>query len=269
VTSNLSFEAAIPPGTGITTGEMRGKSSSPASKEATTMPSGFASFIATTGGAKNIVSGVKFNQQNSYAIIFDTAVGTDGDGIDLEIQNQINRSDDVTKNGVGTVALTANNNRIVEGNAITINDGTLALTGAGQIDTYSVVNNSFTDGDWAGSVVLNNVGIFKHNSSSAQVLSGVVSGTGGLEKANGTGTLIITGNNSAATGDVTIGSSGILGGGGTIGGNTATPRPLEPLLNRLSGKPDLHRRIINGHLGPHLKLRCRSRNQLRPVCDRW
>ena len=56
--------------------------------------------IATTGGARNFVSGGAFNHQNTHSIIFDSGVGTDVDGIDLEVSTRVERGS-IVKNGAG------------------------------------------------------------------------------------------------------------------------------------------------------------------------
>ena len=49
--------------------------------------------------------------QNSRSIIFDTAVGTDVDGIDLEVSATISGGD-IIKDGAGTVSLTNSANNL-------------------------------------------------------------------------------------------------------------------------------------------------------------
>ena len=67
--------------------------------------------ITTTGGAKNFITGGGFNLQNSRSIIFDTAVGTDVDGIDLEVSASTSGGD-IIKNGAGTVSITNSANNL-------------------------------------------------------------------------------------------------------------------------------------------------------------
>ena len=166
--------------------------------------------ITTTGGAKNFITGGTFNLQNSRSIIFNTAVGTDVDGIDLEVSATISGGD-IIKDGAGTVSLTnsANNLGTQNGgglgeiNTVTINAGTLEIGGAGRL----------VNGNYAGAI--SNAGIFKYNSTNAQELSGVISGAGSLEKDN-TGTLTLSGLNTY-TGNTTV-DDGILqiGGAGRL-----------------------------------------------------
>ena len=171
--------------------------------------------IATTGGARNFVSGGAFNHQNTHSIIFDSGVGTDVDGIDLEVSTRVERGS-IVKNGAGTVLLTNASNRPLVSNSITINDGTLEVGSAGQIDTSGGAN-----GDWSGPLTLNNDGVFKHSSSNVQTLSGAVSGTGSVEKINGTAVLVLAGT-STYSGTTTLGdgagtSDSLLSAGSSTG----------------------------------------------------
>jgi len=169
--------------------------------------------ITTTGGAKNFITGDRFNLQNTRNITFDTAVGTDVDGIDLEVSATIS-SGDIIKDGVGTVSITnsANNLGVVSGtpNTVTINAGTLEVGGAGRLQS----------GSYAGAIT--NAGIFKYNSTIDQTLSGVISGAGALTKDN-TSTLTLsalntyTGATTISDGTLEIGSAGKLGNGSYAG----------------------------------------------------
>jgi len=163
--------------------------------------------ITTTGGAKNFITGAVFNLQNSRSIIFNTAVGTDVDGIDLEVSATISGGD-IIKDGAGTVSITnsANNLGTQDGgglgeiNTVTINAGTLEIGGAGRL----------VNGNYAGAI--SNAGIFKYNSTNAQELSGVISGAGSLEKDNSS-TLTLSGDNTYS-GNTTV-SAGTLALTGT------------------------------------------------------
>ena len=67
-------------------------------------------------------------------------------------------------------------------NTVTINAGTLEIGGAGRL----------VNGNYAGAI--SNDGTFKYNSTNAQELSGVISGTGAVVKDNSS-TLTLSGDN--------------------------------------------------------------------------
>ena len=172
--------------------------------------------ITTTGGAKNFITGARFNLQNTRNITFDTAVGTDVDGIDLEVSATISGGD-IIKDGAGTVSITNSANNLGtqrwrpgEINTVTINAGTLEVGGAGRLQS----------GSYAGAI--SNAGIFKYNSTNDQTLSGVISGAGALTKDN-TSTLTLsalntyTGATTISDGTLEIGSAGKLGNGSYAG----------------------------------------------------
>jgi autotransporter-associated beta strand protein len=113
----------------------------------------------------------------------------------------------------------------------TADAGTVALTLSGQ--TYNVGGLQGTRNLALGN---NTISVGANNASTSY--SGVLSGTGGLTKVGsgsfnltgnnsytGTtnvsaGTLLVNGDNSAATGAFTVDSGGLLGGSGTVGGAT-------------------------------------------------
>ncbi len=192
-----------------------------------------ANTFRTTGGSKNTIKGGTTTMQNSQSLTFDVADGTDT--TDLEVQTAFNNGS-ITKDGAGTLVMTATTNNLGDSNGaaaggtintVTINAGTFELGGAGRLQS----------GNYGGNITNN--GIFSHNSSLNQTLNGVISGTGAIEKnsasvltltGNSTysgtttisnGTILFNGDNSGATGAVTVNSAGSLGGAGTIGGNTS------------------------------------------------
>ncbi|MEM7600196.1 MAG: autotransporter-associated beta strand repeat-containing protein, partial [Verrucomicrobiota bacterium] len=177
--------------------------------------------IVTTGGAKNTVSGERFNMQNTRTAFYNVADGSDA--IDLEVSLRHDRGS-IDKSGAGTLALTNVTNNLLDTNTITINAGTLEIAASGRI----------TSGNWGGAIT--NDGTFDYNSSANQVLSGVIDGTGVLVQ-NGAGTLTLSGANlytgtttvnagtllvdgSLSTSSVVDVTGGTLGGVGTVGGNT-------------------------------------------------
>lgn len=125
------------------------------------------------------------------------------------------------------------------GSATTVLLGDNTYTGQTTIDTGSAlqVGNGGTDGALSDVTRILDNGLFTINLSKEQTLGGAITGSGsfhqdgsGLTRLNGDnaylgetqvnqGTLVINGNQSAATGDVTVADNALLGGHGTIGGN--------------------------------------------------
>ncbi len=96
-------------------------------------------------------------------------------------------------NGAGTQALAGTNSYT---GPTTISAGTLLINGSGQLG----------GGNYAGNIAINGTA-FSYNSSAAQTLSGVISGSGALTD-GGSGTLMLAGTNSF-TGNTTL-SAGVL-----------------------------------------------------------
>lgn len=109
------------------------------------------------------------------------------------------------KQNSGTLALTSSNPNY--NGAIAINSGTLSLAGAGQLGGGTFAN-PLTDN-----------GIFDFSSSAAQTLSGVISGTGAINK-NGSGTLTLAGANTLS-GAVTVNSGTLYANPGNAANNRA------------------------------------------------
>ncbi len=199
---------------------------------AQTGSSGTAQFI-TTGGTKNtITSSAGFINPQGSGNHVTFAVADGSDDVDLEVSVNISNGT-WRKDGAGTLSIISNNNSQVNSNgSIIINDGTFEIGGSGRIrstgQTSGVVASAIT-----------NSGVFKHNSTANQSVSGDISGTGSLEKDN-TGTLTLTGNNNytgattvnggtlvvngatASGSSVTVNNGGTLGGSGTVGGSVTT-----------------------------------------------
>ena len=142
------------------------------------------------------------------------AGGTTGSIIGNVANNGIlafNRSDSVTfnglisgtggvqQNGTGTTVLVANNTYT---GGTTINAGALQLGNGGT--TGSIVGN-----------VTNN-GILAFNRSDSVTFNGLISGTGSVQQ-NGTGTTVLTGNNTYTGGTIINAGALQLGAGGTTG----------------------------------------------------
>jgi autotransporter-associated beta strand protein len=142
-------------------------------------------------------------------LVISTAAGTVPGGVDLNISGVMGdlqgSAFSWTKSGAGTLQLSGVN---TNSGAVTIIAGTLLIAGAGRLG----------NGTYAANITNN--GVFKHNSSLAQTLSGVISGTGALTQ-GGAGALTLSGANTYS-GDTTInGGTLALGAGGSIP-NTAS-----------------------------------------------
>jgi len=161
--------------------------------------------ITTTGGLTNTITGAGvFNGQNAAnnRMVFYT-VADGSDGVDLEV-SVTHSNVGINKSGSGTLALLNATNNMDLG--ITINAGTLEIGATGRLQGGSYTQN------------ITNNGALVYSGTSAQTLSGVISGTGALTQ-NAASTLTLSGNNtySGATtinaGTIQIGAAGALGAG--------------------------------------------------------
>ena len=183
----------------------------------------FAMFTGTAGtvtvdnsGGDIVVDGMQFavdgyrvegdavTLQDGEAIIRVGVGNGSGKGMSATIASELKGTGSLNKQDYGTLILTADNSYA---GGTTISEGTLQLG----------------DGGTAGSVqgdILNNATLAV-NRSDAYKLSGKISGSGALAQ-NGTGTLILTGDNSY-TGGTTISAGTLqLGDGGTSGSISGT-----------------------------------------------
>lgn len=159
----------------------------------------------------------------SPTVIVDTAGTLGFDRSDTStLAGTVSGAGDVVQSGTGTTVLTATNT-YTGGTAITA--GTLQL------------GNGGANGSIVGNVVDN--GTLSFNRSDVYTFGGLVTGTGGVTQlGSGTtvltgtnsytgatnvqaGTLLIDGNQSAATGATTVQNGAALGGAGTIGGSVS------------------------------------------------
>lgn len=120
----------------------------------------------------------------------------------------------LAKSGSGTWTLSGSNT--FTGNT-SINGGKLIVGGSGRLNS----------GSYAGTIALSSGASLEHGSSSAQALTGVISGAGSLIKNGGNGVLTLSGlSNNTYSGGTTIGTGTIsLGTGGTAA-NTSTVAAL-------------------------------------------
>lgn len=124
----------------------------------------------------------------------------------------ISGSGTITQDGPGALTLSGLNTFT---GAITINAGTLTVSGAGDLGN----NVNFNTGIYAGGI--NNSGAFVYNSSAAQTLSGQISGTGSLTL-SGHSTLTLSGANSysgatvISNGTLTLSSNSSIGNSASL-----------------------------------------------------
>ena len=154
--------------------------------------------FVTTGGTQNTISSANsgfINPQSANTVNFDVADGSDA--VDLLVSVAIG-SGNYTKSGAGTLSITSSSTMGGGGVAqpnLTINAGTFDVGGTARLTTSGQATGVVT------SNILNN-GVYRHSSSGAQTLSGIMSGTGALTQ-NGSGTLTISGTNTY-TGTTTV-----------------------------------------------------------------
>ena len=119
------------------------------------------------------------------------AAGTDPSGVDLEFSGNAGNLK-LVKAGDGVMSITSGANSIDVG--IDINAGTLELAGSGRLNA----------GSYNSAIAINGASsIFRH-SGAGQTLSGNITGTGSLEKIDGSGALTLSGN-STYSGTTTVG----------------------------------------------------------------
>ena len=198
---------------------------------AQTGSSGTARFV-TTGGSQNTITssgGIINPQGGGNHVRFDVADGTDD--VDLAVSVYISNGT-WRKDGAGTLSITSNNNSQA-GGAININAGTFEIGGAGRIRSDGAAEGVFAN-------AINNEGVFKHNSTNNQTVSGVIGGTGAVVKDN-TGTLTLTANNSFSGGTTVDGGTlqltvdGRIGNGGLTVNNGGTFSIANDDFNSLGG----------------------------------
>ena len=145
--------------------------------------------------------------RNTGNLTISNALGSTLNGIDLQISgpiNQQNAGSTVTKTGNGTTLLSGTNNYT---GTTTISGGTLIVSGL------------LGNGSYAGSIANSASLIFSN--SSAQTLSGAISGAGSLNKV-GSGTLSLTASNSFTGGATINGGKLSIRNASSLGSGTVT-----------------------------------------------
>ena len=180
-------------------------------------------------------------------IVINSPPTTINTSVDVTISGVISGSSTLTKSGTGTLTLTGNNtysnNTIIQAGALSITNGDnissgfIAIQNAGRL----IVSSSTT--------LSNNVMLLSANSSvsvgsgDSLTLSGVVSGTGSLIKAD-SGTLILSGSNTYSGATVINGGTLSIAGDGNLGtGNLQ----LQDGTLRVTGAGTIDNAIVLGN----------------------
>ncbi len=162
------------------------------------------------GGTTLSTTGLSITGPNTLAITGTGALGTGGSTLNLHNNNAAlvtvgtlvsGGAGGLTVDGTGTTVLTATNGYT---GATSIGQGsTLRISGAGSLNS----------GNYGGAIA--NAGSLQFSSSAAQILSGVISGSGSLTL-NG-GSLILSGASNTYTGATTINAGTLVAGNGGDG----------------------------------------------------
>ncbi|QGW82579.1 autotransporter-associated beta strand repeat-containing protein [Variovorax paradoxus] len=181
--------------------------------------------LGNAGGALSLDGGTLQSTAaftSARAVTLNAGGGTFQTTADLTLTRAIGGSGALTKTDAGTLVLTGNN---TYGGGTTISAGTLQL------------GNGGATGSIAGNVTNNGTLVF--NRSDTYSFGGTISGSGGVTQqgtgitvltgnnshggstAVNAGTLIVNGNQAAASGATSVAAGATLGGVGTIGGNVS------------------------------------------------
>jgi autotransporter-associated beta strand protein len=188
--------------------------------------------FVTTGGTQNTISAANggfINPQAANTVNFDVADGSDA--VDLLVSVGIG-SGNYTKSGAGTLSITSfstlGGGSVSQPN-LTINAGTFDVGGTARLTTVGQNTGVVT------SDILNK-GVYRHSSSNAQTLSGVMSGIGALTQ-NGSGTLTLTGANTY-TGQTTISTGTLQIGSGSSTGKLSASSAIVNNANLTINRSD-------------------------------
>ncbi|MGB8352304.1 MAG: autotransporter-associated beta strand repeat-containing protein [Chthoniobacteraceae bacterium] len=144
----------------------------------------------------SMTGGVSLNN-SSAALTYNIA--KTGQAVDTQVSGVISGGGSIIKSGSGTLLFSGSNTYT---GATTINAGTLTVGASGDLGS----------GSYAGNI--SNSSVFIYNSTAAQTLSGVISGTGSLVQ-QGSGTLKLSGTNTYS------GATTVNGGNLTLAGFTS------------------------------------------------
>ncbi len=176
-------------------------------------------------GSGGLTFGGTINNQGSWIDV----VGSTSSAATVTLSGSISGSGGLYKANANTTALLGADNSYTGGT--TIDAGKLQLGNGGATGsltgTSGITNNgnltinrsnTFTQATGLNSQVITGAGSFTQGGSGITILSLANSYLGATDV--NVGTLLINGNQSSATGVVTVASAATLGGAGTVGGNT-------------------------------------------------
>ena len=165
-----------------------------------------------------------FTLPSSGNIVLHTSGSGSAGGVD-KITGVISGASGLITDDYGILELAATNTYTGNTAILSPGPGTLMITGAGLLGGAT--------GNYAGNITNN--GTFIYNSSAAQTLSGVISGSGSLTQ-NGTGQLTLTaantytGGTTNASGTLIVNGAGIIPGNVTVTGGTNDAQTANSLM---------------------------------------
>jgi autotransporter-associated beta strand protein len=173
--------------------------------------------------ATNVVSTISAPMGlRASGLVISTAAGTVPGGVDLNISGAMadlqGSGYSWIKSGAGTLLLSGVNTNT---GPVTISAGTLLIGGVGKLGNGSYAAN-----------VINN-GLFNYNSSAAQTLSGVISGTGALTE-SGPGPLTLADANTYSGNTLIAGGMLVLAAGGSVANTRSISISNSATLNAVS-----------------------------------
>jgi len=163
--------------------------------------------VSNTSGNQLVIGGAgQLGSGNYAAAISNYATFNYSSSAAQTLSGVISGTGTLIQSGPGALTLSGANT--YTGGALITNGSTLSITGPGCLGVTATATN------YAGAIT--NYGTFTYNSSIAQTLSGVISGTGALMQ-SGSGTLTLSGANLYTGGTIITNASTLaLGSGGSI-----------------------------------------------------